>query len=233
MQHTIEELKRIQTCPILHKNKWDFKMATGPSGLDRTVRYGLNSIFKWHSRRGNPITYDVLESSISTQFFQTKRKDHEKLIEIQEAFRRFMDKGFYSRIKDPVFNHEIMIYITNKDTLKYNIPLLTFHREILYCVFYDKEPDDFHLSLEAQAIAMWAFYTLDQFPRFLFYSYEDGDIKENIKRYNIDYVQDAKRNLALLGRSKDVVKAYPEREVCLSCERRSECPRTTKKWLKE
>lgn len=232
MQYSLSEIKRLNTCPILFQKRWDYKTEVNKK-IDPTVRFGINQIFKWHSRRGNPITYDVLSSAISQHFYQTKRSDQEKLMEITNAFKDFLGKGFYSKINEPVFNHEIIVNISEGNTLKYKIPLLTFHSNILYCIFYDRNPNDFYTSLESQIITMWAFYTLDQYPRFLFFDYEDGEIKTITKRYNIDYIQESKRNLALHGLNLNEKRPYPITEICDSCERRNECPRITKKWLKE
>jgi len=232
MQYSLEEIKRLQVCPQLYQSKWDY--ASLPIKVDPTFRYGVREIFKWHSRRGNPITYEALSSALSSHYYQKKRKDTSTLMDIQDGFRRFMDKGFYAKLRDPVFEHEIMIDLSSGNIMKYNIPLLTFHRDILYCVFYDRDSKDFHMSLEAQAIATWAFYSLDQYPRFLFFNYEDGEIKETVLRYNFDYIRESKKNLARTGVRLNSQPSYPSLEVCYSCVRRSECPRSsTKTWLKE
>ena len=232
MQYNLEEIKRLKICPILHQEGWDY--ASLPIKVDPTFKYGIREIFKWHSRRGSPITYEVLSSAISTHYYQTKRNDPEELLNIQEAFRKFIDKGFYSKLKDPVFNHEIMIDISNGNVMKYKIPLLTFYRDILYCIFYDWSWKSFHTTLEAQAIAVWAFYSLDQYPRFLFFSEEDGEIREKVLRYNYDYIKEAKKNLYLHGSELTERVSLPSAEVCNSCLRRTECPRTSiQKWLKE
>lgn len=232
MQYSLEEIKRLEVCPILSENGWNY--TPPPPQVDPTFKYGIREIFKWHSRRGSPITYEVLSSAISTQYFQTKRSNPEELLNIQEAFRKFIDKGFYSKLRDPVFNHEIMIDISHQNIMKYKIPLLTFYRDILYCIFYDQDYEDFHTSLEAQAIAVWAFYSLDQYPRFLFFSYEEKEIKEKVIRYNSDFIRESKKNLTKIGGRLAIQSSYPPQEICHFCERRNECPRMKiKKWLKE
>lgn len=235
MQVRLEDLKRKQICPVLHRRNWDYSEQDPRSDF---FRFCITEMMRWQHRKGRGISYDILSSLISRLAVERGVNGIESK-DIQLALKGFTNSGLYSKIEELVANAEIQVGITNGHVITHSIPALSKVKDNACIITWDdriRKPEDIKQSYEARLISIWSFYSLNKYP--VYYNlYLDGNKVSHVRyKPNQFYIRDSKK--FLLG-MKDLVEMdgiYPAPiEVCARCNRRSECQTTktrTKNWQK-
>lgn len=224
-RYTIDELKRLNICPILSKNKWDYiKKGTDVSS---SYLYGIKEMFRWYYRRRKRISPDAISASVSHHAFQSGLSFEAKA-DLETAFRKFAFSPSYRELEQPYYNYEIEMQLGKTgNILSHTIPVLSKHKKSVY-VFslgLGKVSEDLFLNrYETLAVAFWSFYSLDKVPVFMNLYFDGKRIVEQKIKVNMEYIKKAKESVIKISEKINQECFIPPSEVCHNCNRRDECP---------
>ena len=193
-KYTIEDLKRINICPVLFEKGWDYNKG---AELPLTFLYGIKEMFRWYYRRGKQISPDAITTSVSHHAFQT-RTPFETKMNLETAFRKFASNGLYKRIEQPYYNYEILIHLGKDNVLTHKIPALSKVEKSVYIYSFDKGKVDEDLFLndyETIILTFWSFFSLDKTPVFMNFYFDGENIVEQKIKVNNEYIRTIKEKI--------------------------------------
>lgn len=227
MRLDIADITRINTCGILNKNKWDYFTETSSSP---SYDIGIKEILRWHYRRGKPID----QESFITFLFNLNAKfnlPHEQKINLEKAFRNFINSEFYINMKHVYMNYLTDIKINNSDVLQNIIPYFLNNPNKPTFIYLDSSIEQKELFLERYEVmhnAVWCFYNLGKNASYLRLWFDGQEIRKDIIKVDEKYIFKAKRNLVTLGKNTNIF-VLPPIQTCKKCSMMSVCDRFKEK----
>ena len=223
MRLDIADINRINTCGILHKNKWDL---IRKEGLDPIYMFGMKEVFGWLYKRGGHMEYSVLTTALS-QYHARYKTDHEQRAIYFKAFRDFVEGFFYQNLSNLFINYKSDLKVSKEDYIEYLIPVFSNDPNRPTFIYYNigKEDKEFFLRrYETMHNAIWSFYHLNKLPTFVNIWFEDGKIQHEIYKVNEEYILNAKRNLVTIGKNLNIF-VLPTIQTCKTCINIKDCER--------
>ena len=231
MRLNITDVNRINTCGILHKNKWDYRIEVG-SNLPYLL--GIKEALRWHYKRGKPVDNEGFMTFLGN--LNTKlNMPHEDRIELETAFRTFINSEFYLNMKHIYMNYLTDIKINKLDVLEHAVPCFMNNPKNPVFIYYDvgQEPKELFLQrYEVMHNAVWAFYNLGKNASYLRFWFDGKNIKRETIKVDDKYVLRAKRNLITIGQNTNMF-VLPPIQTCKSCSMIAECDRFVEKLSKK
>lgn len=231
MRLSIADVNRINTCGILYKNNWDYE-----KGLSSSPSYliGMKEVLRWHYKRRKPIdieSFMTFFSNLNTKF----KLEYEEKINLETAFRSFINSVFYLNMKNVYINYLTDIKINKIDVLEHVVPCFLNNLEKPTFIYYDSEEENTSLFLQRYDVmhnAVWAFYNLGKVASFLRISFNGKEIKRENVKIDQNYILSAKRNLITIGQNTNI-SILPPVQTCRRCSMIDSCLRFNKKHLKK
>lgn len=227
MRLDIADINRINTCGILKKNNWDYEQenSSNPSYL-----LGMKEIIRWHYKRNRPIDTVNFMAFISKLYLRAKIS-HEEKIQLEKAFREFINSAFYQRMNQVFINYSSDIKINKQDYLEYQIPVFINNKDEPTFLYYNLGNESKNLFLQRYEImhnAIWSFYHLNRLPVFVNVWFDGKKIKHETIKVNEKYIQKSKKNLIIIGNNLNIF-ITPPIQRCISCSKIVECERFNEK----
>jgi hypothetical protein len=227
MRLNIADINRINTCGILHKNKWDHNSKVD---LDPAYSYGMREVFRWLYKRGGHIQYPVLGESLS-RYHIKKKTPYENRAIYYQAFREFLDGIFHQNLSHIFIDYRTDLKVSKEDYLEYQIPVFSNHPHRPVFIYYEigKEEKQFFLKrYEVMHNAVWSFYQLNKLPTFVNLWFENGKIQHETYKVDEEYILKAKRNLITVGKNLNIF-VLPTIQTCKTCINIKDCERFSDK----
>lgn len=223
MKLDISDLTRLNTCGFLYEKRWDYlsKKNIIPSYL-----IAMKEVFRWHYKRNKPIDSE----SFMTFLFNLNIRyglGHEDKMNLETAFRNFINSDFYLNLKHVYMNYSTDIKINKIDVLEYSVPCFINNPNKPAFVYYEDEQEPKNIFLQKYEVmhnAVWTFYNLGKNASFIRIWFDGNEIKKDIIKTDDKYVLKAKRNLLILGQNINMF-ILPPIQMCKNCSMISECER--------
>ena len=227
MRLHLNDIERMNICPVLYRNKWDY--SSNNNQENAAFIFGMKEIFKWNYRRKKSIDLSSFLGAFSYYCSKNNIELNDK-IALEKEFKFFINDDFYLNFNNVFINYKTdIIFNKNKDVLEYEIPLIITKGKTVYLSFYTlgNIPNSMILNrYDVWYSAMWCFYVLNKTPKILNFYYNKGKINKNIITIKDDYIIKAKSNLIKLG-EKIQQNSLPPVEICKNCSNIFQCERFT------
>lgn len=223
MRLNITDIKRINTCGYLKKNNWDYEqvISSNPSYL-----IGMKEILRWHYKRNKAIDTESFLTFLGN-FHARTNIDHDNKINIEKAFREFINSSFYRNLDRVFINYLSDIKISSEDYLEYAIPVFINLPSKPSFIYYDIGKEDKHIFLQRYEVmhnAIWSFYYLNKLPTFINIWFDKETIRYETIKVDEKYILRAKRMLITIGKNLNIF-VVPTIQTCKNCSRITECDR--------
>ena len=227
MRLNIADVNRLNTCGILHKNKWDYGTEVGS---DLPYLLGMKEVLRWHYKRGKPADTESFMTFLGN--LNTKlNMPLEDRIALEKAFRSFINSDFYLNMKYVYMNYLTDIKMNKLDVLEHAVPCFQNNPNKPVFIYYSvyAEPKELFLQrYEVMHNAVWSFYNLGKNASYLRIWFDGKDIKRETIKTDDKYVSKAKRNLITIGQNTNMF-VLPPIQTCKSCSMIAECDRFLEK----
>lgn len=224
-QITLPDIKRKLTCPVLFQNKQDYLKVNPEDALFHIVYW---EIMHWYGRKMRPINPMVIDTAIS-QHANILKVNQEIEANCQIAFKNFISAKPYAIMDQPFVNVSGQIGVKS-DVITYDIPIVTTLQNKWHTIFFTlphiKTADELKATYESRFAAIWAFYSLNRYPRFYNFYFKDQKIEQVDFKVDQKYVMTSIKLFANIINTLTIEqKTYPApSEICLNCSWREECP---------
>lgn len=222
-KHNLETLKRAHICSILKDNKWDYKSSTKLSVIFSKC---LHEIISWHYRRGNKLTPHLIQTVCETICVKEGLTGLDSA-NVCGAVQKFITSVVYKKLQNPILGYEGMMRVGKQNTLTYSIPVMDETEKGFTVMITNpiyKTPEELANSFEARFMSVWFFYGRNRYVDIHNVYYENGEYRTVHYQPSEKNVREAKKVINNMERLfYDYNYAAPT-ELCLGCDRRSECP---------
>lgn len=231
MRLNITDVNRINTCGILHKNKWDYGIEVG-SNLPYIL--GMKEVLRWHYKRGKPIDAESFMTFLGNLNVKLNLPIEDRVV-MESAFRTFITSEFYLNMKHVYMNYLTDIKINKVDVLEHAVPCFMQNPNKPTFIYYNiyAEPKELFLQrFDVMHNAVWCFYHLGKNASYLRFWFDGKEIKREVIKVDDKYVLRAKRNLVTIGQNTNMF-VLPPVQTCKNCSMISECDRFVEKLSKK